>query len=55
MRNLEFFMEDRLGIDQDFYEIPKLKASGENPVDIISRARSSNTGYSRPGNSGVTW
>ena len=46
LRNPDFFTVDGLGVNHTFYEIPLQKATGENPVDIVSRARSSYTGYS---------
>ena len=46
LRNPEFFSVDRLGIHHTFYEIPMQKATGKNPVDILSRARRSYRGYS---------
>ena len=39
LRNPEFFTVDGLGVNHTFYEIPLQKATGENPVDILSRAR----------------
>ena len=46
MRNPEFFSVDILGIHHTFYAIPMQKATGENPVEILSRARRSYRGYS---------
>ena len=37
---------DRLCVNPTFYEIPLQKATGENPVDVVTRARRSYTGYS---------
>ena len=46
MRNPDFFTMDRLGVNPTFYEIPLQKATGENSVDIVTRARRFYTGYS---------
>ena len=46
LRNHEFFSVDRLGIHHTLYEIPMQKATGENPVDILPRARRTFRGYS---------
>ena len=46
LRNPEFLSVVILGIHHTFYEIPMQKATGENPVDILSRARRTYRGYS---------
>ena len=46
LRNPEFFTVVSLGVNHTFYEIPLQKVTGENPVDILSRARRSYRGYS---------
>ena len=43
--NPKFFTVDRLGVNHTFYEIPKQKATCDNPVKILFRARRSYRGY----------